>query len=93
MGTRTADGRAHRSGTVIRDAEAAGLRLDPGRRSSDISTCSCSPTDDAGTGFFADYQDRIDGELRRVIAPATGDRVQEAMAYTLLAPSKRVRPV
>jgi geranylgeranyl diphosphate synthase, type II len=43
--------------------------------------------------FFAGYQDRIDGELRRVIAPATGDRVQEAMAYTLLAPSKRIRPV
>ena len=31
--------------------------------------------------FFADYQDRIDSELRRVIAAATGDRVQEAMAY------------
>ena len=38
--------------------------------------------------FFADYQARIDGELRRIV-PGTGDRVQEAMAYTLHAPSKR----
>ena len=43
--------------------------------------------------FFAEYQERIDSELRRVVAGATGDRVQEAMAYTLLAPSKRIRPV
>jgi geranylgeranyl diphosphate synthase, type II len=43
-------------------------------------------------GFFAEYQQRIDGELCRVVA-AAGDRVQEAMAYTLLAPSKRIRPV
>src|SRR3954470_9930344 len=43
-------------------------------------------------GFFAEYQQRIDGELCRVVATA-GDRVQEAMAYTLLAPSKRIRPV
>ena len=43
--------------------------------------------------FFADYQERIDSELRRVITTAGGDRVQEAMAYTLLAPSKRIRPV
>ena len=42
--------------------------------------------------FFADYQDRIDGELRRVV-PDTGDRVQEAMVYTLHAASKRIRPV
>ena len=41
--------------------------------------------------FFAEYQHRIDGELRRLV-PAD-DRVQEAMAYTLLAPSKRIRPV
>jgi geranylgeranyl diphosphate synthase type II len=42
--------------------------------------------------FFADYQHRIDSELRRVV-PASSDRVQEAMAYALHAPSKRVRPV
>jgi geranylgeranyl diphosphate synthase type II len=42
--------------------------------------------------FFADYQQRVDAELRRLM-PATGERVGEAMAYTLLAPSKRVRPV
>jgi geranylgeranyl diphosphate synthase type II len=43
--------------------------------------------------FFAEYQHRIDGELRRVVPASTGDRVQEAMAYTLHAPSKRIRPV
>jgi geranylgeranyl diphosphate synthase type II len=42
--------------------------------------------------FFADYQHRVDAELRRLL-PATSERVGEAMAYTLLAPSKRVRPV
>ena len=42
--------------------------------------------------FFADYQQRVDAELRRLM-PATSERVGEAMAYTLLAPSKRVRPV
>jgi geranylgeranyl diphosphate synthase type II len=42
--------------------------------------------------FFAEYQHRIDGELRRVV-PASGDRVQEAMVYTLHAPAKRIRPV
>jgi len=42
--------------------------------------------------FFADYQERVDAELRRLI-PAGAERVGEAMAYTLLAPSKRVRPV
>ena len=42
--------------------------------------------------FFAEYQQRVDEELRRVV-PASGDRVQEAMAYTLHAPSKRIRPV
>jgi geranylgeranyl diphosphate synthase type II len=43
--------------------------------------------------FFAHYQERIEGELRRAVTDAAGDRVQEAMAYTLLAPSKRIRPV
>ena len=41
--------------------------------------------------FFADYQERVDAELRRLM-PAETERVGEAMAYTLLAPSKRVRP-
>ena len=34
----------------------------------------------------------MDAELRRLM-PASTERVGEAMAYTLLAPSKRVRPV
>jgi geranylgeranyl diphosphate synthase type II len=42
--------------------------------------------------FFAEYQHRIDGELRRLVA-GSGDRVREAMAYALHAPSKRNRPV
>ena len=42
--------------------------------------------------FFAGYQQRADAELQRLV-PATGDTVQRAMAYTVLAPSKRVRPV
>jgi geranylgeranyl diphosphate synthase type II len=42
--------------------------------------------------FFAEYQARVESELRRLV-PGAGGRVQEAMAYTLLAPSKRVRPV
>jgi geranylgeranyl diphosphate synthase type II len=42
--------------------------------------------------FFAEYQHRIDGELRQMV-PASGDRVREAMAYALHAPSKRIRPV
>lgn len=42
--------------------------------------------------FFADYQGRVDTELRRLV-PLDGDRVQQSMAYTLHAPSKRVRAV
>ena len=42
--------------------------------------------------FFAEYQRRIDGELRRVV-PGSSNRVEEAMAYALHAPSKRIRPV
>ena len=42
--------------------------------------------------FFAEYQHRIEGELRRIV-PDSGDRVREAMAYALHAPSKRIRPV
>jgi geranylgeranyl diphosphate synthase, type II len=42
--------------------------------------------------FFAEYQALVDAELARLV-PAGGERVPQAMAYTLLAPSKRVRPV
>jgi geranylgeranyl diphosphate synthase type II len=42
--------------------------------------------------FFAQYQAQVDAELRRLVASA-GDGVQQSMAYTLHAPSKRVRPV
>jgi geranylgeranyl diphosphate synthase type II len=42
--------------------------------------------------FFADYQRRVESELQRLV-PAEGNRVLEAMAYTLHAPSKRVRAV
>ncbi len=42
--------------------------------------------------FFAGYQARVDDELKRVVAAGEGP-VQQAMAYTLLAPSKRIRPV
>ena len=42
--------------------------------------------------FFAEYQHRIDGELRQVV-PGSRDRVQEAMAYAVYAPAKRIRPV
>ena len=42
--------------------------------------------------FFASYQQVIDGELARLV-PDAGTPVQRSMAYTLLAPSKRVRPV
>ena len=43
-------------------------------------------------GFFAEYQLRIDETLRSVV-PDDGTVVSRAMAYTLEAPSKRVRPV
>jgi geranylgeranyl diphosphate synthase type II len=42
--------------------------------------------------FFAEYQQAVDEQLRRLV-PDTGTRVQRSMAYTVLAPSKRVRPV
>jgi geranylgeranyl diphosphate synthase, type II len=42
--------------------------------------------------FFAQYQRVTDIELRRIV-PDAGDPVQRSMAYTVLAPSKRVRPV
>ncbi len=42
--------------------------------------------------FFAAYQDRVERELRRLV-PGGDDPVQQAMAHTLHAPSKRVRAV
>ena len=42
--------------------------------------------------FFSDYQQAADAELQRVV-PAGGSLVQRSMAYTLHAPSKRIRPV
>jgi geranylgeranyl diphosphate synthase type II len=42
--------------------------------------------------FFADYQARVESELRRLILDG-GDPVEQAMGYTLHAPSKRVRAV
>jgi geranylgeranyl diphosphate synthase type II len=42
--------------------------------------------------FFPDYQRLVDAELSRLL-PVGDDAVSKAMAYTVLAPSKRVRPV
>lgn len=42
--------------------------------------------------FFAEYQARVEAHLREVVPPG-GDSVRQSMAYTLHAPSKRVRPV
>ena len=42
--------------------------------------------------FFPDYQRLVDAELSRLL-PADDDAVSKAMAYTVQAPSKRVRPV
>lgn len=42
--------------------------------------------------FFRDYQAQVDAELARLVA-GSDDAVQRSMAYTVLAPSKRVRPV
>lgn len=42
--------------------------------------------------FFAQYQRLVDAELQRLVS-GQGDAVQRSMAYTVLAPSKRVRPV
>ncbi len=43
-------------------------------------------------GFFREYQAQADAELERLV-PDASDPVQRSMRYTLLAPSKRVRPV
>ncbi|HEX2455607.1 MAG TPA: polyprenyl synthetase family protein [Vicinamibacterales bacterium] len=42
--------------------------------------------------FFAEYQTIVDAELRRFVPDGDGP-VQQSMAYTVHAPSKRVRPV
>jgi geranylgeranyl diphosphate synthase type II len=42
--------------------------------------------------FFSDYQQQVDRTLLRLV-PQTGGAVEQAMAYTVHAPSKRVRPV
>jgi geranylgeranyl diphosphate synthase type II len=43
-------------------------------------------------GFFADYQQTVDEQLLRLVRE-DGGPVERSMAYSLLAPSKRVRPV
>jgi geranylgeranyl diphosphate synthase type II len=42
--------------------------------------------------FVAGYQREVDAELARLM-PTSDEAVERSMAYTLLAPSKRVRPV
>jgi geranylgeranyl diphosphate synthase type II len=42
--------------------------------------------------FFSEYQRLAEQELQRLV-PDRGEAVQRSMAYTVLAPSKRVRPV
>jgi geranylgeranyl diphosphate synthase type II len=42
--------------------------------------------------FFAEYQREVDAELARLLSGGN-DAVERSMAYTLLTPSKRVRPV
>ncbi|HET7217773.1 MAG TPA: hypothetical protein VFJ02_06980, partial [Vicinamibacterales bacterium] len=42
--------------------------------------------------FFAEYQGQVDETLRRLV-PDGPAPVAKAMAYTLQAPSKRIRPV
>lgn len=42
--------------------------------------------------FFSDYQQQVDRTLLRLV-PQTDGAVEQAMAYTVHAPSKRVRPV
>lgn len=42
--------------------------------------------------FFGEYQAQVNAELDRLL-PGDGSRVSQSMAYTVRAPSKRVRPV
>ncbi len=43
--------------------------------------------------FFTPYQDEVARALEDLVPAAPGSRVAEAMRYTLLAPSKRVRAI
>jgi len=43
--------------------------------------------------FFASYQARVDEVLRRLVPTDRDGAIERSMAYTLFAPSKRVRPV
>jgi geranylgeranyl diphosphate synthase type II len=43
--------------------------------------------------FFASYQARVDEVLRRLVLTEGDGAIERSMAYTLFAPSKRVRPV
>jgi geranylgeranyl diphosphate synthase type II len=43
--------------------------------------------------FFASYQARVDEVLRRLVPTGGDGAIERSMAYTLFAPSKRVRPV
>jgi geranylgeranyl diphosphate synthase type II len=48
--------------------------------------------------FFSDYQARVSAEMAQLVSPGdrtagSPDRVEQAMAYTALAPSKQVRAV
>lgn len=47
----------------------------------------------AAPAFFKGYQQLVEVELRRLLPADSGNRTQEAMAYTVHAPSKRVRAV
>ena len=81
---------------IIRDAEAAGLHLlspptilryeVPARLRQTRRAMNRTPA------FFSDYQQRVEAELQRLI-PSDGGPVHRAMAYTVHAPSKHVRPV
>ena len=42
--------------------------------------------------FFSTYQQRVDEVLTQLVVPERGP-VDRAMAYSVFAPSKRVRPV
>ena len=42
--------------------------------------------------FFSEYQRSVDAELLRLV-PEAGEAVRRSMAYTVHAPSKRIRPV
>jgi geranylgeranyl diphosphate synthase type II len=43
--------------------------------------------------YFADYQARVDAHLREIVPDPGRSPVERSMAYTLHAPSKRIRPV